>query len=47
MKQDPGLDGFKVECLKKSGMTVIEWLVILLNESFDIGVVSRTGVVHV
>ena len=22
----PGLDGFPVECLKKGGMTVLEWL---------------------
>ena len=34
-----GLDGFPVECLKKSGMAVLEWLVRLLNVSFDIGVV--------
>ena len=25
-----GLDGFPVECLKKVGMTVMEWLVRLL-----------------
>ena len=35
----PGLDGFPVECLKKCGMAVLEWLVRLLNLSFDIGVV--------
>ena len=35
----PGLDGFPVECLKKSGMTVLEWLVRLLNLSFDMVVV--------
>ena len=23
----PGLDGFPVECLKKGGMAVLEWLV--------------------
>ena len=27
----PGLDGFQVECLKKGGMAVLEWLVRLLN----------------
>ena len=36
----PGLDGFPVECLKKGGMAVLEWLVRLLNLSFDMGVVS-------
>ena len=35
----PGLDGFPVKCLKKCGMAVLEWLVTLLNLSFDIGVV--------
>ena len=35
----PGLDGFLVECLKKCGMAVLEWLVRLLNLSFDMGVV--------
>ena len=35
----PGLDGFPVECLKKGGMAVLEWLVRLLNLTFDIGVV--------
>ena len=35
----PGLDGFMVECLKKGGMGVLEWLVRLLNLSFDMGVV--------
>ena len=35
----PGLDGFPVECLKKCGMAVLEWLVRLLNLSFDMGVV--------
>ena len=35
----PGLDGFPVECLKKGGMTVFEWLVRLLNLRFDMGVV--------
>ena len=34
-----GLDGFPVECLKKGGMAVLEWLVRLLNGSFDMGVV--------
>ena len=35
----PRLDGFPVECLKKAGMAVLEWLVRLLNLSFDMGVV--------
>ena len=35
----PGLDVFPVECLKKGGMAVLEWLVRLLNLSFDMGVV--------
>ena len=34
----PGLDGFPLECLKKGGMAVVEWLVRLLNLSFDLGV---------
>ena len=34
-----GLDGFPVECLKQGGMEVLEWLVRLLNLSFDMGVV--------
>ena len=34
-----GLDGFPMECLKKDGMAVLEWLVRLLNVSFDMGVV--------
>ena len=33
----PGLDGFPVECLKKGGMAVLEWLVRLLSLSFDMG----------
>ena len=33
----PGLDGFPVECLKKGDMAVLEWLVRLLNISFDNG----------
>ena len=38
--KSPGLDGFPVECLKKGGgMTVLEWVVKLLNLSFDMGVV--------
>ena len=36
----PGLDGFPVECFKKGGMAVLEWLVRLLNSSFDMGVVA-------
>ena len=35
----PWLDSFPVECLKKGGMAVLEWLVRLLNVSFDMGVV--------
>ena len=35
----PGLDGLPVECLKKGGMAVLEWLVRLLNLSFDRGAV--------
>ena len=35
----PMLDGFPVECLKKGGMAVLEWLVRLLNLSFDMGLV--------
>ena len=35
----PGLDGFPVECLKKGRRVVLEWLVRLLNLSFDMGVV--------
>ena len=35
----PGLDGFPVGCLKKNGIAVLEWLVRLLNASFDMGVV--------
>ena len=41
MKSDkaPGVDGFPVECLKKNGMAMLEWLVRLLSISFDMGVV--------
>ena len=35
----PGLNEFRVECLKKGGIAVSEWLVRLLNLSFDMGVV--------
>ena len=35
----PGQDGFPVECLKKIGMAVLEWLVRKLNVRFDVGVV--------
>ena len=35
----PGLDGFPVECLKKGGLEVLDWLVRLLNFSCDVGVV--------
>ena len=34
-RKAPGLDGFPVECLKKGGIAVLEWLVRLLNLSFD------------
>ena len=43
----PGLDGFPVECLKKGGMAVLEWLLRLLNLSFDMGLYLWTGVVLV
>ena len=42
-----GLDGFPVECLKKGGMAVLEWLVRLLNLSFDMGLYLWTGVMLV
>ena len=35
----PGLDGFPVKCSQKGGMAVLDWLVRLLNLSFDMGVV--------
>ena len=35
----PGLDGFPVECLKKGGIVVLEWLVRPLNVRFDMEVV--------
>ena len=35
----PGLDGFPVECLKKGDIAVLEWLVRMLNLSFDMEVV--------
>ena len=35
----PRLDEFPLECLTKGGIAVLEWLVILLNLSFDMGVV--------
>ena len=34
-----GLDGLPMDCFKKGGKAVLEWLVRLLNVSFDIGVV--------
>ena len=40
----PGLDGFLVECRKKGGMGVLEWLVRLLNLW---GLYLLTGVVLV
>ena len=33
----PVLDGFPVECLKKRGMAVLEWLVRLLKLGFNMG----------
>ena len=42
--KDPGLDVFLVESLKKGDMAVLEWLVRLLNLSFDMGVYLWTGV---
>ena len=35
----PGLGVFPVECLKKGCIAVLEWLVRLLNFSFDMGVI--------
>ena len=35
----PGLDRFQVECLKRGSMAVLEWLVGLLNLTFDMGAV--------
>ena len=35
----PGLDGFPMECSKKGGMAVLEWLIRLLLLSFDMEVV--------
>ena len=43
----PGLDVFPVECSKKGGMAVLEWLVRPLNLSFDVGVVPVDCVVLV
>ena len=37
----PLLDGFPGECLKKGGMALLEFLVRLLNKSFDMAVVPR------
>ena len=42
-----GLDGFPVKCLEKGGMAVLEWLVRLLNLSFDMGLYLWTGMVLV
>ena len=43
-----GLDEFPVECLKKGGRAVLEWLFRMLNLSFEMGVVPIwTGVVLV
>lgn len=35
----PGLDGCMVECLKKGGVVVVDWLVRLFNVCFDRGMV--------
>ena len=37
----PGLDEFPVECLKKGGTAVLDWIVRLLNVNFDMGVVPK------
>ena len=37
-RKAPGLDEFPMECLKKGGMAVLEWLVRLLNLSFHMEV---------
>ena len=39
----PGVDGFRVECFKKGGMAVVEWLVRLLSASFDMGMYPWTA----
>ena len=36
----PGLDGVPTECLEKGGVTVVEWLVRLLNLCFVTGMVA-------
>ena len=38
-RKAPELDGFPIECLKKGGRQLLEWLVRLLNLSFEMGVV--------
>ena len=43
----PGPDRFPVECLKKGGMAVLEWLVRLLNLTFDTGVAPMDRLVLV
>ena len=42
-----GLDGFSVKCIKKGGMVVLEWLVRLLNLSFDMGLYLFTDLLLV
>ena len=37
--KDPGLNEFPEDCLKKCGITVLEWLVRQLNVSYDMRVV--------
>ncbi len=41
-----GLDGCDVECLKKGGVSVVEWLCRLFNVCFMTGVVPIDCVVH-
>ena len=43
----PGPNGFPVECLKKYGVAVLEWLVRLLYLSVDMGVYLWTRMVLV
>ena len=37
----PGLDGFPVKCFKNGGTAALEWLVRLLNVSFDMGCIHE------
>ena len=36
----------KMKCVKRGGMSVLEWLVGLLDMSFDMGAVPWTSTVH-